>query len=114
MSRIQFLAVIACTVSALTPIDVCGDERPNPPLYANLASLICKSTDGGLTWTSHAKGGPVSGVFEVLDDGTFVLLRAEGEHPKTQVVAKMSKGRRKDFREVPKVHGSRDFPSPSK
>ncbi|MAV38451.1 MAG: hypothetical protein CMJ59_23690 [Planctomycetaceae bacterium] len=31
MSRIQILVVTACTVSALTPIDVSGDKRPSVP-----------------------------------------------------------------------------------
>ncbi|MCH7687807.1 MAG: exo-alpha-sialidase [Planctomycetes bacterium] len=31
MSRIQILAVISCTATALTPVGVCGDERPDAP-----------------------------------------------------------------------------------
>ena len=31
MLRIQILAVISCTASALTPVGVCGDERPDTP-----------------------------------------------------------------------------------
>jgi len=31
MTQIQILGVIACTATALTPVGVCGDDRPDTP-----------------------------------------------------------------------------------
>lgn len=60
-------------------------------VYANLASIICKSTDGGRNWMSHKKGPGGTGIFEVLDDGSFVLIGSEGEGSETRVVFRKSR-----------------------
>ena len=41
-------------------------------VYVILASIICKSTDGGRTWTSYPRSERMNGLFEVLSDGTFI------------------------------------------
>jgi len=43
---------------------------------------MCKSTDGGRTWTSYERdwpGGARSGAFEVLSDGTFITVTGSGQ-----------------------------------
>jgi len=61
----------------------CGVRRaPNGDVYVLQPLLVCRSTDGGRTWESHAAGGRMSS-FDIADDGTFVGVRgpAEGVGP---------------------------------
>ena len=55
---------------------------PDGTVYFNGNTAICKSTDGGRSWTSSPRGtGPageeISGTFQILGDGTFVCVRKE-------------------------------------
>ena len=79
-------------------------------VYAGLATIICKSTDGGRRWTSHKKGARGNGYFEVLGDGTFVMIATEGEHPDNRAVVLTSgdEGRSwKKLTEIPSPPGHR-------
>lgn len=63
--HIQILA------TALSPLD--GNT-----VYVNQGSLMCKSTDGGRTWTSYPRGDWVGsvhqGAFQILGDGRFITV----------------------------------------
>jgi len=64
---------------------------PDGVIYVNQISIMCKSTDGGQTWTSHERdwpGGELAGwlqgkggnpEFNVLSDGTFIAVTRTGE-----------------------------------
>jgi photosystem II stability/assembly factor-like uncharacterized protein len=75
-------------------------KAPDGTVYANLASIICKSTDGGRKWTSQKKRNGGSGFFEVLGDGRFVLIGSEGEHPQTHVVVRTSQDEGRTWRKL--------------
>ena len=82
-------------------------RAPDGTVYANLAHIICQSRDGGRTWTSHEKG-PGAGVFAAMEDGSFIGLGSEGEHPKEHVVIRSSgdEGRTwRDLAEIPNPPG---------
>jgi len=52
-------------------------------VYVNQESIMCKSTDGGRTWTSYERdwpGGEDSGPFSVLSDATFITVTGGGEN----------------------------------
>jgi len=64
-------------------------------VYVNQGSLMCKSTDGGKTWTSYPRewgevGG--KGTFHILNDGTFVSVWSKEEGP-AEVVTSRDEGR---------------------
>ena len=46
-------------------------------VYVTLATIVCKSTDGGRTWTSHKFGGS-EGPLDILGDGTFIRVTGSG------------------------------------
>ena len=48
------------------------DPRDKNALYVNQRSIICKTTDGGKTWTSYKRDWPRGdeGHFKILSDGT--------------------------------------------
>ena len=71
-------------------------------VYANLGNIICKSSDGGRGWTAHDKGS-FRGVFEVLQDGTFIGLGGEGEHPNMKVVIHSSVDEGRTWRKIGEV-----------
>jgi hypothetical protein len=77
-------------------------KAPDSTVYANLGNIICKSKDGGRSWTAHDKG-PFRGVFEVLKDGTFIGLDGEGEHPNTKVVIHSSAAEGRTWRKIGEV-----------
>ena len=77
-------------------------KAPDNSIYANLSNIICKSSDGGRTWTAHGKGS-FRGVFEVLKDGTFIGLGSEGEHPNTRVVSYASGDEGRTWRTIGEV-----------
>jgi photosystem II stability/assembly factor-like uncharacterized protein len=79
-------------------------------IYANLATIICKSTDNGERWTSHSKGG-FSGHFEVLRDGTFVGMTSEGEHPDTRVVTFSSSDEGRTWERISEIENPPGFRS---
>lgn len=56
-------------------------KAPDGRIFANLAHIICQSSDGGKTWEAHDKPLEGLGYFVVLEDGTFIGLGSEGEHP---------------------------------
>ena len=50
---------------------------PDGTIYVNQPTLLCKSTDGGRTWTVQERGKwpndeEVTGCLQVLADGTFI------------------------------------------
>jgi hypothetical protein len=51
---------------------------PDGVVYAILGHIICRSEDGGLTWTSHARSADVH-LPVTLGDGTFIGLGSEGQ-----------------------------------
>ena len=57
----------------------CGVRlSPDGNVYAVLSRIVCKSSDGGRSWTSHPLGGGVSS-FDVRSDGAFVAVRGPDE-----------------------------------
>ena len=52
---------------------------PDGTVYVNQPSIMCKSTDGGRTWTSHEHQENMGGAFEVFSDGTFISVAGSGE-----------------------------------
>ena len=64
-------------------------------VYVSRKSIICKSTDGGRTWTSHPRGsGPEGSNFRILSDGTFVgVSGSEGNTRPMEVWSSADEGR---------------------
>ena len=54
---------------------------PDGTVYVNQNTMVCKSTDGGRTWTSYSRQGAglnadsMTGSFQVLSDGAFLAVR---------------------------------------
>ncbi len=79
---------------------------PDGTIYVSQNTIICKSTDGGRTWTWHKRGPgpagedsgnplvhPMVGSFQILNDGTFIkMLKQRGEGP-ARVMASRDEGR---------------------
>jgi hypothetical protein len=63
---------------------------PDGTAYVNQPTLMCKSTDGGYTWTSHEHQENMGGAFEVFGDGTFISVAGSGEtaEPLTVLVSR--------------------------
>lgn len=64
---------------------------PDGTIYFNASTKICKSTDGGRTWTAHPRGtGPdgeeMNGYLEILDDGAFLCIRRKSEGARTDPI----------------------------
>jgi len=54
---------------------------PDGAVYVNQGSIMCKSTDGGRTWTPYQRnwpGGEGTGAFEILSNGTFIAVTGGG------------------------------------
>lgn len=103
LTRVPVRRVLLPHDGSANPQSIQLIKAPQGVIYANLASLICKSTDGGLTWSAHAKGGPVHGAIAVLRDGTFLLLRTEGKHPKTRPIALTSTDEGRTWRKIAEI-----------
>ena len=56
---------------------------PDGVVYVNQCSMICKSTDGGKTWTSYPRewGEDGKGHFQILNDGKFISVWAQKNGP---------------------------------
>ena len=63
-----------------SPQSVWARLAPDGTVYVVSPSIICKSTDGGRTWTSHptAEGATGPGCSEILSDGMFVRITGDG------------------------------------
>lgn len=59
--------------------DVSTTLAPDGTVYVNQSTLMCKSTDGGHTWTSHEHQENMGGAFEILGDGIFISVTGMGE-----------------------------------
>ena len=84
---------------------------PDGIVYVNQPTLMCKSTDGGCTWTAHAHQENMGGSFEVLRDGTFISVTGVGERTDPLLVcASKDEGRTwQDFSriEIPQQYRAR-------
>jgi photosystem II stability/assembly factor-like uncharacterized protein len=79
-------------------------KGPDAAIYANIGNIICKSGDGGRTWTSHKKAPKNRAPFiEVLKDGTFIALASEGDHPKTRAIFRSSKDEGRTWRKISEI-----------
>jgi hypothetical protein len=56
--------------------------RPDGTVYVMRRTVICKSADGGRSWTSHKHAPELSDHFQMLSDGTLINVthdRADGK-----------------------------------
>ena len=60
---------------------------PDGTLYSRHRHIICKSIDGGRTWSAHRKAERL-GFFEVLPGGAMVGLSTDGEDPARVIVCR--------------------------
>lgn len=83
---------------------------PDGTIYVNQTTLMCKSTDGGRTWSSHQstmEGSPPTKFspncsFQILSDGTFISARRVTNSPEIGVFTSHDEGRTWDkLSEVP-------------
>ena len=67
---------------------------PDGVVYVNQCSMICKSTDGGKTWTSYPRewGEDGKGHFQILNDGKFISVWAQKNGP-AEVMESNDEGR---------------------
>ena len=72
---------------------------PDGTVYANLGHTVCRSADGGRTWTSHDKGVG-SGHFDVLDDGSFIGFGSEGEESQVHVTINTSTDEGRSWKKI--------------
>lgn len=65
------------------------DPRDKNTLYVNQMSIICKTTDGGITWTSYKRDWPRgdTGHFKILSDGTFITVLGQENGPAEVMVS---------------------------
>ena len=82
---------------------------PDGAIFVNQGSLMCKSADGGKTWTSYPRdwgeaGG--NGTFQILGDGTFISVWPQPEGP-AHVMVSHDEGRHWEKRSefTPEVPG---------
>lgn len=79
-------------------------RAPDGTLYAGTGNLICKSTDSGRTWTSHARAlEPKAFFMQVLEDGSFIAMSSEGEHPHSRVVFVSSNDEGRSWRKISEI-----------
>jgi len=103
---------------------------PDGTIYVSQNTIICKSTDGGRTWTSHKQGPapagedsgnplvhPMVGPFQILNDGTFIKVlknsynESQGKGP-ARVMASRDEGRSwKKISEFPIDVSPIDYPT---
>ena len=103
---------------------------PDGTIYVSQNTIICKSTDGGRTWTSHKRGPapagedsgnplvhPMTGPFQLLNDGTFIKVlknsynESQGKGP-ARVMASRDEGRSwKKISEFPIDVSPIDYPT---
>ena len=72
-------------------------------IYVNQGSIICKTTDGGKTWTSYPRtfGEHGTGHFKILSDGTFISVWSQQKGP-AEVMVSSDEGRTwKKITEIP-------------
>ena len=100
LSRVPVQRVLLPRDGSANPQSIQLFKTRSGTVYANLASLICKSTDGGLTWQAHAKGGPVHGSIQVLQASTFVLVRTAGEHPDVYPIVLISRDEGRSWQQI--------------
>ena len=77
-------------------------------VYADLGSIICKSGDGGRTWTSHKKDPENNACFtEVLKDGTFITIGNDAadpsDHKTSYVVFRSSEDEGRTWRTISRI-----------
>jgi len=63
----------------VNPQGVQAALAPDGTVYVTQATIICKSTDGGRTWTSYPRGHGMDGFFQILSDGTFIGITGGGK-----------------------------------
>ena len=101
---------------------------PNGTVYVNQCSIMCKSTDGGRTWTSHEvsqtalvegdtavnatrvmQGGP-NNSFQILDDGTFIMPRHGGKDNLEKVVVWASRDEGRTVEKISEIDNPANLP----
>ena len=58
-------------------------KADNDTVYVRQDKIMCKSTDGGRTWTSHPDPSVDQSRFQVLSDGSFISVFAANGQGKT-------------------------------
>jgi len=78
----------------VNPQGVQATLAPDGTVYVTLATIICKSTDGGRIWTSHPRGEGMDGFAQILSDGTFIGINGQGvRDDPVEVVTSTDEGR---------------------
>jgi len=76
---------------------------PDGTIYTRLASVACKSTDGGRSWREWETSG-LNGYYEILSDRTFVGVGGlEGEQTPDRVVVAVSSDEGRTWRKVSQI-----------
>ena len=86
---------------------------PDGTIFVNQQTLMCKSTDGGRTWSSYESsfgGGPNSS-FEVLGDGTFVAAKAGGPQNPSQVNVFTSRDQGRTWEKISEIDNPAELPT---
>lgn len=82
---------------------------PDGVVYARLASIMCKSADGGRTWTAWEVSG-FNGYFEILRDGSFVGVGSlEGAEASDRSVVAISRDEGRTWRKVSDIVYSKGY-----
>ena len=89
LSEVPVEKVLLPREQETSPQAVQAIRAPDGRIFANLGHTICQSSDGGRTWAAHKKAERI-GPFVVLEDGTFIGLGSEGEHPNERVAVQSS------------------------
>ena len=86
---------------------------PDGAVYVNQFTRMCKSTDGGRTWScykSSFNGGPNSS-FEILSDGTFVAARAPDPKNPAQVSVYKSRDEGRTWEKIADIDNPAELPT---
>ena len=85
-----------------SPQAVHATMRPDGTVYAILGHTICKSVDGGRSWTGHDKGEGAD-VFEVLEDGSCIGLSSEGEELEARTTINTSSDEGRSWNKIAEI-----------
>ena len=77
LTEVPVSRVVLPHSNGMSPQSVMVDLGPGGTVYVRQSEILCKSADGGRTWTSKpikASGGDVGYRWRILRDGTFIAV----------------------------------------
>ena len=102
LEQVQIEKVLLPHEDDTSPQAVDVTMTPDGVVYAVLGHIICRSDDGGRTWSSHARERGVHQL-EALGDGTFIGLGSEGEELDARVTVHASGDEARSWNKISEI-----------